>query len=338
MLNRPTTRGSFQPADLNHPDFAEKRICAECGRKLPPRRRKWCSQECTDAWLARGRFWDAMVAEVLRRSGSRCECCGRAAHDQQERLGRLLRVYARKRGLSRFWGVVIASEQEWLDRPVKGIPATRKQDSLTPQPHWSHYAWVIWRGWVWTFYDEVREEPAIYNDRNQRQHTVFEGCSKWAKRNGLPMDRDWIQIDHVVPIANGGAHHIDNLQALCVPCHKAKTTREAAVRACEEPLLNIMYHYRQHGTEATRYLLGLTVSMVRSRLRARRGRGAQQPPDEDELLDEALATLVRRGEVEIDGSVRLTDKAVRMIENHRRGREAWRERQKELRLEPRGDE
>ncbi|WP_415171600.1 HNH endonuclease [Nocardioides sp.] len=38
------------------------------------------------------------------------------------------------------------------------------------------------------------------------------------------------EADHVIPIADGGAHHIDNGQGLCVPCHDAKTRRENAAR------------------------------------------------------------------------------------------------------------
>jgi len=34
--------------------------------------------------------------------------------------------------------------------------------------------------------------------------------------------------DHVVPKAFGGTDHLSNLQALCDPCHRAKTTKEGA--------------------------------------------------------------------------------------------------------------
>lgn len=31
------------------------------------------------------------------------------------------------------------------------------------------------------------------------------------------------QADHIVEVAAGGEHHLDNLQTLCTQCHKAKT-------------------------------------------------------------------------------------------------------------------
>ncbi|MBD3175775.1 MAG: hypothetical protein GF320_11380 [Armatimonadia bacterium] len=43
--------------------------------------------------------------------------------------------------------------------------------------------------------------------------------------------RRWWEIDHKTPLWAGGANHVDNLQVLCVPCHREKTAREAAERA-----------------------------------------------------------------------------------------------------------
>lgn len=38
-------------------------------------------------------------------------------------------------------------------------------------------------------------------------------------------------LDHIVPLKDGGAHTLENMQTLCQPCHKAKTAREAGERA-----------------------------------------------------------------------------------------------------------
>lgn len=35
------------------------------------------------------------------------------------------------------------------------------------------------------------------------------------------------QVDHITPIAQGGTEEPSNLQAICKPCHDAKTQREA---------------------------------------------------------------------------------------------------------------
>lgn len=42
--------------------------------------------------------------------------------------------------------------------------------------------------------------------------------------------REAVEIDHVIPKADGGTDDDENLQALCYDCHKAKTDRENSNR------------------------------------------------------------------------------------------------------------
>lgn len=37
-----------------------------------------------------------------------------------------------------------------------------------------------------------------------------------------------LEVDHLVNVAQGGTDDDGNLQAICIPCHKAKTARESA--------------------------------------------------------------------------------------------------------------
>lgn len=39
------------------------------------------------------------------------------------------------------------------------------------------------------------------------------------------------EVDHVVPLEQGGSNDMSNLSLLCVECHKAKTASEATRRA-----------------------------------------------------------------------------------------------------------
>lgn len=35
------------------------------------------------------------------------------------------------------------------------------------------------------------------------------------------------EVDHIIPLSQGGTDELGNLQGLCKPCHKAKTARES---------------------------------------------------------------------------------------------------------------
>lgn len=49
-----------------------------------------------------------------------------------------------------------------------------------------------------------------------------------------------IELDHIVPLWNGGTNREDNLQLLCQSCHKTKTRKEAL----ERNVLNPVYMVR----------------------------------------------------------------------------------------------
>ncbi len=48
---------------------------------------------------------------------------------------------------------------------------------------------------------------------------------------GFDHHRPLWDMDHIVPLAEGGEDTLDNLQALCQPCHKEKTAEQAARKA-----------------------------------------------------------------------------------------------------------
>lgn len=69
------------------------------------------------------------------------------------------------------------------------------------------------------------------------------GASKRQARNRRIKDRDrWtcrncgvttglLEVDHILPLSQGGTEDDSNLQSLCIECHDAKTKAEAADRA-----------------------------------------------------------------------------------------------------------
>lgn len=59
----------------------------------------------------------------------------------------------------------------------------------------------------------------------QRYKACCAGC-----RRKIMMGEKW-ELDHVIPIEDGGVNAEGNLQPLCKPCHGIKTSREATERA-----------------------------------------------------------------------------------------------------------
>lgn len=44
-------------------------------------------------------------------------------------------------------------------------------------------------------------------------------------------DRPSAEVDHIIPLRSGGTHARSNLQALCIPCHRAKTAQSRTANA-----------------------------------------------------------------------------------------------------------
>jgi len=60
---------------------------------------------------------------------------------------------------------------------------------------------------------------------------------------GEPFDESGYEIDHIQELRDGGSNELTNLQALCISCHRVKTTRNTSVLSREKkPDLHICYH------------------------------------------------------------------------------------------------
>jgi 5-methylcytosine-specific restriction endonuclease McrA len=56
------------------------------------------------------------------------------------------------------------------------------------------------------------------------------GRAKRLRELGFHPRRSLWELDHVVPLIEGGGHEAVNLQTLCVPCHRQKSASEARAR------------------------------------------------------------------------------------------------------------
>jgi 5-methylcytosine-specific restriction endonuclease McrA len=56
------------------------------------------------------------------------------------------------------------------------------------------------------------------------------GSTRKLRELGYRPRKSLWELDHVVPLIEGGGHELSNLQTLCTPCHKRKTAQEATAR------------------------------------------------------------------------------------------------------------
>ncbi len=56
------------------------------------------------------------------------------------------------------------------------------------------------------------------------------GATKKLRDLGFKPRKSLWELDHRIPLIEGGGHELSNLQTLCTPCHKRKTAREATAR------------------------------------------------------------------------------------------------------------
>ena len=59
------------------------------------------------------------------------------------------------------------------------------------------------------------------------------GRARILREKGFVPRRSLWELDHIVPLIDGGGHELENLQTLCTPCHKKKTAQEASQRAAQ---------------------------------------------------------------------------------------------------------
>ena len=64
---------------------------------------------------------------------------------------------------------------------------------------------------------KAQKERLVVLDRDNYQCVM-------CKERGLVVMAE--EVDHIIPIADGGPDTMDNKQALCKTCHKAKTVEE----------------------------------------------------------------------------------------------------------------
>lgn len=65
---------------------------------------------------------------------------------------------------------------------------------------------------------------------------IGRGRARAMRERGFKPGQSFWELDHIVPLIDGGSHDDENLQTLCTPCHAKKTAAEARGRSARNPL------------------------------------------------------------------------------------------------------
>jgi len=67
--------------------------------------------------------------------------------------------------------------------------------------------------------------------RKLKRSVAGRGRARRLRELGFKIRTSLWELDHIVPLIDGGSHELSNLQTLCTPCHKTKTAEESRARA-----------------------------------------------------------------------------------------------------------
>lgn len=178
---------------LDGAEAREKRVCRWCRKPVEGRRRVW-HPECVDAYLIRH---DGSYArsKVEERDHGVCARCGLDCNGIRDRFERL-DSYNHSAWFDRYHCHAVPTKMKVRLRAVRD----RRLESVMKVLA-ARYPWVEFRNFRYGAYSPAR--------------------SLW-------------EMDHIKPVVEGGGGcGLDNLQTLCIPCHRAETAALAARRAQE---------------------------------------------------------------------------------------------------------
>lgn len=182
LVRCPLAAGPFPPGD---------RRCDWCGTGLEGRRRRWCSDDCSNAY-SRNHAWTSARAAAIRRDEV-CQTCGSDGVHPAE-----------------YWYAFLVG--------ICGRHPPRFQF-----PSWRD--WARANGWLAAESNESLDAYRAFLRARSRPYEIAAELAIDAHR------RTQLEVNHVVPCLgahreNSCAHHLDGLIVLCHPCHVAETNRQ----------------------------------------------------------------------------------------------------------------
>ena len=101
-------------------------------------------------------------------------------------------------------------------------------------PVFRHAGWKPRKAWARSSKHEDKRIRGRAGQRIRAQVLAEEPFCRHCLPKGQRVRSE--EVDHVVPLSQGGENHRSNLQALCKPCHEAKTIAERANSASDSAI------------------------------------------------------------------------------------------------------
>lgn len=170
---------------IDPPEANADKTCAypDCNNTLPKKKRKWCSDECSQLSFWE-RNWEGLRLIVFIRDNYQCTHCNVALYKRQ-------------------------SNSLYFVKPnvVEGAPILKERAN----DDWSFALCKLFDKYGTAY-------PEYY-------HRSWEN----GRYEDMPDSIQSLEVDHIEPIFKGGNPlDINNMQALCPKCHKAKTKIDKA--------------------------------------------------------------------------------------------------------------
>lgn len=96
----------------------------------------------------------------------------------------------------------------------------------TQPPRFSFVKTAPRKAWARPLFHQDERKRGRAGQRDRAQVLAEEPLCRICEAKGLTAASE--QVDHVIPLSQGGKDERYNKQGLCKPCHRAKTKRESA--------------------------------------------------------------------------------------------------------------
>lgn len=183
-------------------------LCYWCLKKLPVRRRSWCSDACFKS------FTILQLAKELaiERDQFICQICGLDTKTELPLLADISFLVRTGNKLLKRYHQACDNKKGAIFTPEEMADLERIQEKL--------YEWQQLRPEYLSY--KVGKATKLYRESYGRVPLKYQGDLQGIPRRTRA---HVFEVDHIIPVSLGGTTTLDNLRTLCCRCHHAETKK-----------------------------------------------------------------------------------------------------------------